>query len=68
MSELKVKDFVGISRTTFSATYRNAIEQAKDNGGTIEGIEVGPPFHVVLAEDGEVEYRSIVRVTYRDDA
>jgi len=64
MNTIKAKNFVGVSRKTFSDTYRDAIDQAMTSVGKIEGVEIGPPFYVLIAEDGEIEFRSTVRVLY----
>lgn len=68
MGKFKVKDFVGVSRKTFSDTYRDAIRQAKTVlPGDIGGVEVSPPFYVVITENREIEFRSTVRIVYETD-
>jgi flavin-binding protein dodecin len=67
MPTIKAKDFVGVSRKTFSDTYRDAIEQARASLGNLESAEVAPPFYVLIAEDGEIEFRSTVRVLYQSE-
>ena len=67
MATIKARNFVGVSRTTFSDTYRNAIEQAKASVGNLESVEVGPPFYVLIDKDGEIEFRSTLRVLYESE-
>ena len=67
VSTYQVQDFVGISRETFSHAMRNAVEQARAMVGHIEGIEVAPPWHVSLTEEGDIEFRTTVRIIYRSD-
>lgn len=67
MSKTKSKDVVGVYRVTFSDTYRDAIEHARRSGDVIASVEVAPPFQVVLTKDGEVEFRSRVRILYSEE-
>jgi len=67
MATIKAKDFVGVSKKTFSDTYRDAIEQARTSVGNLESVEVSPPFYVLITEDGEIEFRSTVRVLYKSE-
>ncbi len=67
MSKIKVKDFVGVSRETFSHAMRNAVEEAKKTVGTVESVEIAPPWHIALTDQGEIEFRTTVRILYSSD-
>jgi flavin-binding protein dodecin len=64
MGMLKARDFVGVSRQTFSDAMRNAVEQAQESVGSIQAIEVAPPWHLVLTDQKEIEFRTTVRILY----
>jgi len=65
--KIKVKDIVACSQATFSGAIKNAVEEAQRTLGPLEGIEIAPPWHVVVTKDGTVEFRTTVRVHYRSD-
>jgi len=67
MSTIKVKDIVAVSRDTFSGAIKSAVEEAQRTLGHLEGVEISPPWNVVLTKDGKVEFRTTVRVLYRSE-
>lgn len=68
MHELKTKEVVAVSRESFSAGIRIAVEAAwHDLGDRLESVEIAPPWNVILTKDGEVEFRNTVRLIFRED-
>lgn len=67
MSKIKAKDFVGVSRQTFSHAMRNAVEEAQKSVGKIEAVEIAPPWHMIVTDEGEIEFRNTVRVLYSSE-
>lgn len=67
MSKIAVKDIVATSTESFSHAMKVCVENAKKTYGRLESIEVAPPWSVVLNDEGEVEFRTTVRILYRDE-
>jgi hypothetical protein len=65
--KLEVIDIVGVSTRTFTDAYRNAVEQVRGRATSIESIHIAPPFEVVIRDDNELEFRTVVRIIYRPD-
>jgi len=65
--KIKVQDIVACSQATFSDAIKGAVEEAQRTFGHLEGIEIAPPWNVLLTKDGKVEFRTTVRVHYRSE-
>ncbi|MEM5584757.1 MULTISPECIES: dodecin domain-containing protein [unclassified Roseibium] len=68
MQEFEVMDVVAVSRESFSAGIRRAVEEALSTlGDRLESVEIDPPWNVALTSDGQVEFRNTVRLIYRSN-
>jgi flavin-binding protein dodecin len=67
MQTIKVADIVACSQATFSEAIKSAVEEAQRTYGRLEGVEIAPPWNVLITKDGKVEFRTTVRVHYRSE-
>lgn len=64
---IKVKDFVGVSNSTFSDAIKVALKEATETVEKIESVEVVPPWIVQMTNPPDAEFRITVRIFYSEN-
>ena len=68
MHNIKAMEIVAVSRESFSAGIKRAVEEAlRTLGDRLESVEISPPWNIVLTEDRKVEFRNTLRLIYRSE-
>jgi flavin-binding protein dodecin len=68
MHNFKTMEIVAVSRESFSAGIKRAVQEAQRTlGDRLESVEIGPPWNIVLTKDKSVEFRNTLRLIYRSE-